>query len=630
MRFALAIVAFVAAAVMIGFGIAQRTVFLDPDRVMLSSEFEGSTPYIVVEPEALGAYPGKQTLTASGSEKVFMAYGRASDVEAWLGDEPYVAVRYDAETEALTSELVTNAPVADDGATGAETPATPPATTPPATPAAEAGATPDPAASPAGSDLWLDEFTGERSLTTTIDVPDDISVLFASDGTAPAPTDLAVSWPLDNSTPMAGPLIAGGALVFLIGVALLISGFLHHRRSRGPRRNLPSGRRGKLPSAPKPPSIRRSQVTGGRRRAIGRARRIAVVPLIAVPALALTACSPDYWPSFDQAPASIAPSTTSTPSPTDAPADDEDEAMEPAVTVPQMERIMRRVAVFTDDADKARDAKAIAQRFDGPALEARQADYVIRAKLPDQAAPVAVPASPLTLTLPQRVAGWPASGRTVLTIVQNSDPTIAPTALVLQQASPRDNFKIVYAMSLAPDADVPEVAPASIGAPLISPEFKGLVMLPGQVGAAYADVLLKGEASGFYEFFEPEGDVLQEQLGVTGQAAAAADLPETADIAFSNTVGDGPTVALATNDSGALVTVSIEQTEKVTPNDGGTIGFQEGAPGAALSGFTEKSAKGVQRVIGVQLLFYVPSVGSDEKIRLLGWSESLIGASEVP
>ncbi len=227
-RFALAIVAFVAAAVMIGFGIAQRTVYLDPDRVTLSSEFEGQAAYVVVEPEALGAYPGKQTLTVSGSETVFVAYGRASDVEAWLGDEPYVAVRYDAETEALTSEVVTGAPVADDGSTGTETP-----TTPPATPEAEAEATPDPAASPAGSDLWLDEFTDERSLTTTIDVPEGISVLLASDGTAPAPTDLEVSWPLDNSTPLAGPLIAGGALVFLVGVALLISGFVHHRRSRG-------------------------------------------------------------------------------------------------------------------------------------------------------------------------------------------------------------------------------------------------------------------------------------------------------------------------------------------------------------------------------------------------------------
>ncbi|GAA4365952.1 hypothetical protein GCM10023152_00630 [Agromyces bauzanensis] len=626
MRFALAIVAFVAAAVMIGFGIAQRTVYLDPDRVTLSSELEGQAAYVVVEPDALGAHSGKQTLTVSGSETVFMAYGRASDVEAWLGDEPYVAVRYDAEAEEFASEVVTTAAVDDDGTTATATPTTP--TTPPATPEAEAA--PDPAASPAGSDLWLDEFTDERSLTTTIDVPDGISVLLASDGAAPAPTDLTVSWPLDNSTPMAGPLIAGGALVFLVGTALLIAGFMHHRRSRGPRRNLPGGRRGKLPSAPKPPSIRRSQVTGGNRRAIGRARRIAIVPLIAVPAIALTACSPDYWPSFDQAPASTAPATTSTPAPTDAPAEDEEAVMEPAVTVQQMERIMRRVAVFTTEVDGARDASAVEQRFTGPALEARLANYTIRGALPDHAAPVAVPASPLTLTLPQQVAGWPTSGRTVLTIAQNSDPTIAPTALVLQQATPRDNYKIVYAMSLAPDADVPEVAPASIGAPLISPEFKGLVLPPGQVAAAYADVLLKGEASESYPLFETEGDMLQQQLGVAGQQAADADLPETADIAFSNAVGDTPTVALATNDSGALVTVSIEQTENVTPNDGGTIGFQEGAPGAALSGFTEKSAKGVQRVIGVQLLFYVPSVGSEEKIRLLGWSENLIAASEVP
>ena len=58
--------------------------------------------------------------------------------------------------------------------------------------------------------------------------------------------------------------------------------------------------------------------------------------------------------------------------------------------------------------------------------------------------------------------------------------------------------------------------------------------------------------------------------------------------------------------------------------------FEEGAPGEALSGFTENSAKGVQREIGIQLMFYVPAIGSDEQIRLLGWSESLIGASEVP
>ncbi len=652
MRFALAIVAFIAAAVMIGFGIAQRTVYLEPDRVSLSADIGGDVAYAVVAPDALGAQPGKQTITVSGSDTVFMAYGRSSDVAAWLGDSPYVAVHYDADAAELTSEVVTagdegEVPVDESGETPAtdapstdapstDAPTEAPTTEAPATqaPATEDGATEaqpaDPAASPAGSDLWLDEFTDERRLTTTIDVPEGISVLLASDGTAPAPTDLELSWPLDNSTPWAGPLIAGGALVFLLGLGLLVSGFLHHRRSRGPRRNLPKGRRGKLPSAPKPRAVRRSEVTG--RRSIGRARRIAIVPLVAIPAIALSACSADYWPSFDQA----AP-TTSTPTETPAATDgsteepDDDAAlMEPAVTVPQMERIMRRIAVFTTDADAALDATAIAERFAGPALAERLANYSIRAGLPDQPTATPIPAAPLTLTLPQQVDGWPASGRTVLTIATNSeDPTVAPTALVLQQATPRENYKIVYAMSLAPDADVPEVAPASVGAPLISPEFKGLVMPPGQVAAAYADVLLKGDTSEYAALFDPEGDLLREQLGVTGQQAINDGLPPTADAAYSNVVGESPTVALATNDSGALVTVSIEQTEKVTPNDGGTIGFEPG-PAAALSGFSDKSAKGVQRVIGVQLLFYVPSVGSEEQIRLLGWSESLIGASEVP
>jgi len=622
-RFALAIVAFVAAAVMIGFGIAQRTVFLEPDRVSLSAQLEGEAAYAVIEPEALGAHAGKQTITVSGTDTVFVSYGRSSDVTAWIGDEPYVAVGYDAEADEFTSEVVEPA---DDDAE-ATTPATPPAT-PPADPAVPADAAvpaePDLAASPVGSDLWLDEFSAEKTITTTIDVPDDISVLLASDGTNPAPDELEIAWPLDNATPWAGPLILGGALVFGLGIALLVSGFVHHRRSRGPRRSS-----GKLPSAPKPS---RRSLTGGGRRAVGRAKRVAIVPLLAVPALALSACSADYWPTFDAAPASTAPATES-PAPTDAAEepDDESEDMEPAVTVPQMERIMRTIAVSTREADDARDAGAIEQRFTGPALKARQANYAIRNSLPDQPGPTPIPAAPLTLTLPQQVAGWPASGRTVLTIATNGDdPTVAPTALVLRQDAPRDNYKILYAMSLAPDADVPEVAPASIGAPLISPEFKGLVLPPGQVAAAYADVLLKGDESEFASLFDPEGDVLREQLGVTGQQSIREALPPTADIAFSNVVGESPTVALATNDSGALVTASIEQTEKVTPNDGGTIGFEAGAPGAALSGFTEKSAKGVQRVIGVQLLFYVPSVGSDEPIRLLGWSESLIGASEVP
>ena len=622
MRFVLAILAFAAAAVMIGFGIAQRTVFLEPDRISLGTVVEDPADYIVLEPEALAAQSGKQTITVSGSESVFLAYGRTEDVEAWLGDDSYVSVGYDAEAGEFTNEVVAGEP-----ADGETPPTTEPEPEP--TPAPEAEEAAEPAASPAGSDLWLDELTGDRTLTTTIDVPEGISVLLASDGSEPAPGRIVVAWPLDNSTPWAGPLIAGGGLVFLIGIALVISGVLAHRRSRGPRRNLPKGPKGKLMRAPRPTRSQRAAASGaGPRRTSGRARRVALLPVLLVPAIALSACSSDYWPDLSSAPETSAPAT---PEATDQPADvtaAEGEAeVVPAVTVPQMERIMRRVAVFTTEVDESRDTQRLTERFAGPAFQARKANYVIRGSVTDHPALPAIPAAPLTLTLPQQATGWP---RTVLTIAKNSDDeTVAPTALVMRQESPRDNYKVVYATALVPDADVPEVAPASIGAPPISPEFKGLVMPTGQVAAAYADVLLKGPESEFAEFFDPEGDVVLQQLGVEGQKATAASLPDTADIAFSNVVGDSPTVALATNDSGALVTVSINQTEKVTPNDGGTVGFEPG-PGRALSGFDDKSAKGVQRVVGIQLMFYVPAVGADEQIRLLGWSESLIGASEVP
>ncbi|MDR5699921.1 hypothetical protein [Agromyces aerolatus] len=681
MRFVLAIVAFAAAAVMIALGIAQRTVFLEPDRVALQVTAEtGDADYLVIDPEALAANPGKQTLTIEGDGSVFLAYGRTSDILAWIGDDQYAEVDYDAEAGELVSRVVDpadeqttgDASGTDDRAPATEAPAgeAPVEDAVPEGEQAPADAADSAPVSPAGSDLWLDELSEDGPLTTTIDVPAGVSVLVASGTSDAVPDEIAIAWPLDNSTPWVGPLLTGGAIAFLAGLALMISGIVSHRRSRGPRRNLPKGgprrsRRTQIAQpgpaedaqpAPQPSTAATPSATGesstadgpsnagepstaadgpsaaGQSRSTG--KRALIAGLVLVPALGLTACSAEYWPSLEQAPETSAPATA----PVTATPDDEAEAteaeaaeeVEPAVTVPQMELIMRKLSDSAAAADEARDPGLAAERFAGPALAAREANYAIRGVLPDHPASTAIPAAPLEITLPQQSkAGiWP---RTVLTIVKNGDdPTVAPSSLVLVQQSPRDNFKILYAMSLVPDADPPEVAPASIGAPLVSPQSKLLVLAPDQVAAAYADVLTHGAESQYAELFETEGDVLLQQLGPEGQNATNETLPPTADAAYATQAGDSPPIALATNDSGAMISVSLSQTETVTPNDGGTLGFGDGQPGGALSGFTGKSAKGVQREIGIQVLFYVPAVGSDEKIRVLGWSESLIGASEVP
>jgi len=618
-RFVLAIVAFVAAAVLIGLGIAQRTVFLEPARVSLTATVDEAADYIVVQPEALAAHPGKQTLSAAGDGTVFLAYGRSSDVEAWVRSSDHVTIGYDAETDSLVSERVegvTDAPAEEPPADGTvvETPATP-AT--PETPEADTATV-----SPAGSDLWLDQFTGDRRVTTTIAAPEGISVIVASGSEDPVPDQLVVAWPLDNSTPWAGPLLVGGSVLFLVGLVLLFFGIRHHRRSRGPRRNLPKGTRGLRRRSPADQS-----------RALGRGRRAILAPLVLVPALALTACSADYWPSFEQA--SPSGTATATPDPSASEAPDEGEPAEesvPAVTEPQMERIMRTISEFTVANDEARASDTLETRFTGPALEARAADYTIRGTLPDQTQALAIPPGPLSVMLPQQTSADPTTGwpRTVLTVIESSeDAAVAPTALVLQQDAPRDQYHVLYTMSLVPGPEFPDVAPASIGAPIIAPEYKGLSLAPSQVSTAFADILMKGAESEYAPLFDLEGTDLDDTLNATARANEVQGANPTITLSVSAVAGDAPVVALATNDAGALVSTLVRRTEQSRPNDGGTTGFKENTPARALSGFTEQSAKGVQSTRDLQLLFYVPAVGTDEPIRLLGWSESLVSASEV-
>ncbi|TFB96179.1 hypothetical protein E3O42_17235 [Cryobacterium adonitolivorans] len=602
MRFVFAILAFVLAALMIAFGIAQRTVFLEPDSTSLSTTIDDGTSYAVIDGSALGAFPGNQTLTVSGSDSVFVAYARTADIQAWIGGDDYSAVSLDADTKKLAVTPSTGTAVA---------------------PTEEPEAAPLPT-DPAGSDLWLEEYAGERSVTTTISAPEGISVLIASDGTAPAPTDVTVAWPTDNATPWAGPLIVGGALIALIGFVIYLLGLLHLRRSRRPRRNVPRGpRMPRLPRAPRPKTIKASEITGPRR-SIGRS--MIAVPLVLASGLVLSGCSPEFWPT--DAPGATGTATaTRSPSAEDTQEPVADEAPQPAVTVPQLERIVGDIVTLTADADANLDADSIATRFTGPALEQRLANYKIRTADSSFAATTALPDSPLTLTLPQQTDSWP---RVVMTVLQSSDEASVPTmALVLKQNSPRENYLVEYAVQLEASAKVPGVAPATIGAPLIAPDNKFMSMPPNEVGPAYADVLLHGEESPSFPLFEAEGDTARTQLGIDYKHKQLLDLEDTGTMEFTNDAGSGEVIALATNDSGSIVAVSVNEITTVTAVNGkATITPKEG-PSKALSGI-DTTSKGIQSTYGEQLLFHVPAANSTDKIVLLGFAQGLINSVELP
>ncbi|BDI21931.1 hypothetical protein [Herbiconiux sp. L3-i23] len=595
MRFVFAIVAFVVAAGMIAFGIAQRTILAPEDRVASTVEIDSDAAYTVIDGSVMNSNTGQQRLLASGSDTVFAAYGRTGDMLAWLGDEPYNSIGYDAETSSLTSEVVSD-PVPPTDAAAAEEDAAPPA--------------------PAGSDLWLEETSAEGSLGWTVNVPDDISILLASDGTAPAPSEISVSWPVVHLTPWAGPLIIGGGILLLVGLGLYIWGLVHMRRTRGPRRKAPP----KMPApprikAPKQRALEPTVTAKGRRSA---KRVVAGLAIGGAGVLVLSGCtSADFDDYFGGAPA---------PTPSASASAQADEEITPvAVTQPQVERIVETVSAVATEADAARNLDLLKTRFTGPALQQREANYAMRGADGNIPAPDAIPATPLRLDLPEATDTWP---RRVLAVVGEGADTTPPTVLVMIQATPRENYLVTYAMRLQADIDFPAVAPPTVGAPVVAPDSRLLSVRPDQLGVQFADLLAKGPESEFYSIFAEKPDGLRTQVGLDYKNAKRAALPSTATLEFGNGAGTGPVIAFASNESGAIVATDIVERETArVAEEGATVNLEGQVK--ALSGLTSTKTA-VESTYGYQLLFYVPpSTDDTSQVVLLGYSQGLIAVKEL-
>ncbi|KTS14094.1 glycosyl transferase [Microbacterium testaceum] len=625
-RFVWAVVAFIIAAVMIGAGIAQRTVFQGPAETSQTIQTDQSTAYTMIDGAVLGSLPGAQTLRVDGDSNVFVSYGRTEDMRAWLSDAEYTSVTMGDQNTVETSVVeptVESTPADSTTATDATggTDATGTADTTTGTQTAGAR-------SPVGSDLWLDEFEQTGTLTQTLQLPADMSVLVASDGQAPAPSTITVTWPVDNSTPWAGPLIVGGGVVLLIGLVLYVLGIRHVRRSRRPRRKgLP------LPVT-EPISIAdgedkgmisestRRRGTGRTRGALGSGRRA----LIALPALGVSAalfagCSADAWPQ-------IAASDSPSPSATVIVPEGQ---FPPAVTEAQAQRIVSKISQTVAQADAAMDATAAETRLTGPALAERKTNYTLRAAIPDRPALPAIPAEPVQITLPQTTNAWP---RTVMTVVESADASAPTTTIMMMtQDDPWSEYRASYVGNLEASTNLPELAAPYVGATQVPPDSSFLVMPPNELATAYADLINNGQNSASWSKFDTANDLLlpaieenkkkrTDELNQTGAG--------TAEISFTASAGPTDPIALATLDTGAIVAVNVYESDTAKPTNADAVIKLDNNPAVkALTG-VDQSATGFTTTYSDQIFFYVPSQGSDDPIRLLGYRSSLLEAKVSP
>jgi hypothetical protein len=586
-RFVLAIIFFVLALGTMGTGVAQRTFLAGPDHVTLATTATRQAPVVVIDGSALNAYPEAQTVRMSGSTTSFAAYGRTSDVLAWVGNTNYTEISVNAKTDLLQSAFhhgrATKVP------------------------------------NPSGSDLWLQQYKFGDDAEFRAKVPANMSVIAVSNGKLPAPSTVSLTWPLDNSSPWSGTLILIGAIALIIGIILLLWAFTHLRRTRGPRRSQP--RMPKLPRQPRYKTSARS-ISGGRSASgtetSGKGRRairnfVAVVPVLGISAVLLVGCS-----------ATPAPTIVSTPSSSPKQALAPGSKI-PAVTTVQLQEIVRRISKTVKTADNTFDPKLIATRMAGAALEERLANYVVRKAQPALQASVSIPDTLGNYNLPEAKNNWP---RTVFTVVKTSSrANLEYVGLMLIQQSPRSNYKVNYAITLQPNTVLPHVVPAAVGTSGLDPNIGLLKMRPSAIALAYGQILDEDTAASSYKYFQAKGDAFRTQVGLASKQEQRSALPATAKLTYTNINGDGEVIALATISSGALVAVDLNEVEVVKPVQTGAAVTANGAIAAYLG--TVTSTSGISATYGDQLLFYVPAAGSSGKIVLLGYSQGLINAKEL-
>lgn len=606
MRFVWAVVAFVLATLLIGVGIAQRTVFMGPSEEKMELSVEDAEPYVLVDSDVLRANEGLQTLLVKDQGDIFVAYGRTADMTAWLADTAYNHVSLTTSADGTATPETEHVDAAEPAEDGAETSGR----------------------SPVGSDLWLDSFTDTDSLVAKLQLTEGNSVLIAKDGVEPAPTDILVSWALDTRTPLAGPLMAAGGLMLAVGLVLYVLGIRHQRRGRGPRRKGPSPLPETQPitvtgAASSAGSISRGKKGSGTAQRSATRRRLAVgAPALLLTAALATGCSADSWPELQ------GPSATPSPTPTVVAPENQ---KPPAVTESQGARIVQEIAETITTADAEMDIDLAATRYDGAALETRTTDYTLRSKIKDRTAPTTVPRDTISVLLPEATDSWP---RSVLVLtVADGDDTVPPVMLTMTQTDPWSNYHVTDVAEMPASGEFPDVAPPWLGATRVPAESPFLMLPPAELAAAFSDLVDSGDKSEFAGSFDEVTQTLVTSI-TDSRAAVVKNLADngaskTSKVAFDMAPTDYEPLSLATLESGAVVAISVNDVQSVTPSVAGAVIRYSGNPEAkALTGTTE-SAKGVRSTYGLQLFFAVPAQGSDEQIRLLAVHQDLLSVKVI-
>ena len=570
MRFVIATVLLVISAVSIALGFILKGPFEANNYHEVSFKVESPYSYVVIPHETLTAYQGEISVQATGTKEIFYADARERDIQDWIGTSNFVRLNLNPSTLEPDISQIT---------AGGDN------------------------ANPEGSDMWRTAIKVKNTLLTQVNMFDDTGVLLASDGLAHAPGDITVKWQMANIINWPLVLIFGGLALLVIALIFNYLAFRHVRKLRGPKRRIP-----KAPRGPKYRKRVRPDVPLKGRRRVG--RKMVIAPASLITLSLLTGCS---------TPSGVA---------------DQEKAQYPSVKVvltdAQLQRVVREVAATVKQSDTNRNEALLITRVAGPALETRKIQYLLQVKskkipkLPD------IVANPITVALPMsspdESLGW--QPRTLMVVTKSDSTTRAPQMLVLQQETPRSNYRLWYLIDLLPTANFPKVAAQEVGSIPIDANNQYLTTKLTSIPFKYGNALNLGTESKFAENFDFTADKFYAAVSEY-QTQQIEDLKKVkVAIKFVHTLGNPNIIGMSTVDGGGLIAIAMNDTSIIKPQvRGSAVSVTQtdhkillGAPG---------SSTGLNIVYENMMLFYVPVAGSDEKIRLVGASQGILSVKAL-
>jgi hypothetical protein len=555
MRFLVAAVLFVLSTILILLGLAERTVLAPPSSYSLSVKSDSKAPYAVIPSAVLSMHPGKIMVSVKGPGHAFAATGRESDILAFIGDTSHSELLPDAVTKKYVSKTFEGSAISAD---------------------------------PTNSDLWRTEISAQQKASLIVSNKHQVAVLVASDGIEVAPQQIDILWTTKFDFTLSTVLMIVGLVFLAVAAVLTFITFRKMRIDRGPRR--------RTPKAPKPPRYRYRSVFKSPQRGRRAARGFIAITSSGLTLSLLSGCAATAHPS-------ASPTSTANQVPV-------------SLLSSQVSRIIADTAAVAADADASNDKRILAERFAGAALAIRTTNYQLRARNARIASMQTVAAKPIKFNLPAATATWP---RVLMAVTDEPGDTALPQMLVLQQDTPRSNYRVWYTIRLMPGARIPAVPAADAGAIPVDAASLFLKLPPNKLPLTFGDVLNSGPASLSAQLFDLNNEFYKQ---VSQAQKDQATKLNNANITFAHGLGDANVISMATSNGGAIVAVYQLDRYTIKPkkaNSAVSVGAQE----KLLLGATG-STRGVRSEYGDMLLFYVPPVDEAGKIVLLGATQGLL------